>query len=64
MEIFYFTLIGAALYLSSDWILDRIETKRGSRFANRSVIFFVIILSLSMVVFAGMRALTESPMVN
>ncbi len=47
----YFTLVGIGLYFFSDWILDRIETARGARFENRSVIFFVIILVLALVSF-------------
>ena len=46
VEIVYFTLVGIGLYFASDWILDRLETRRGSRFENRSIIFFVIILVL------------------
>ena len=51
VEIVYFTLVGIGLYIASDWILDRIETMRGSRFENRSVIFFVIILVLAVASF-------------
>lgn len=51
VEIVYFTLVGIGLYFASDWILDRIETRRGSRFENRSIIFFVIILVLALVSF-------------
>ncbi|MGA9031602.1 MAG: hypothetical protein WB402_03695 [Sulfuricaulis sp.] len=51
MEIVYFTLVGIGLYFASDWTLDRLETKRGSRFENRSIIFFVIILVLAFVSF-------------
>ena len=51
VEIVYFTLVGIGLYFASDWILDRLETKRGSRFENRSIIFFVIILVLAFVSF-------------
>ena len=51
MEIIYFTLVGIGLYFASDWILDRIETKRGSRFEYRAIIFFVIILVLAFVSF-------------
>lgn len=47
----YFTLVGIGLYFFSDWILDRIEAARGTRFENRSVIFFVIILVLALVSF-------------
>ena len=51
VEIVYFTLVGIGLYFASDWILDRIETKRGSRFEYRAIIFFVIILVLAFVSF-------------
>jgi len=49
--IVYFTLVGIGLYFASDWILERLETRRGSRFENRSIIFFVIILVLAFVSF-------------
>lgn len=51
MEIVYFTLVGIGLYFFSDWLLDRIETARGRRFENRSVIFFAIILVLAVASF-------------
>jgi len=51
VEIIYFTLAGIGLYFASDWILERIETARGKRFENRSVIFFVIILALALISF-------------
>ncbi len=51
VEIVYFTLVGIGLYFASDWILDRIETMRGSRLENRSIIFFAIILVLALVSF-------------
>ncbi|NGZ06811.1 MAG: hypothetical protein G8237_10690 [Magnetococcales bacterium] len=61
MELLYFTIIGGALYLISERILARIEQARGSLLPQRSLIFFVIIFSLSMATFAGIRALTEPP---
>lgn len=51
MEIVYFTLVGIGLYFAADWMLDRIESARGNRFENRSVIFFVIILVLALSTF-------------
>jgi predicted PurR-regulated permease PerM len=47
-----YTVAGLALYFLSDWILNRIEVRRGQRFENRSVVFFVIILALAVVVFS------------
>jgi hypothetical protein len=43
--------MGIGLYFASDWILERIETRRGSRFEYRSIIFFIIILVLALVSF-------------
>jgi hypothetical protein len=51
MEIVWFTLVGIGLYLFADWLLDRIESARGKRFEYRSIIFFVIILSLAVLTF-------------
>lgn len=51
MEIIYFTVLAVLLYLLSDWILNRIEIRRGERLKNRSLIFFAIILVLSVVLF-------------
>jgi len=46
-----FMLAGIVLYFVADEILNRIEIYRGKRLNNRSIIFFIIILSLSMIAF-------------
>ncbi len=51
MEIIYFTVAGIFLYFFSDWVLERFEAMAGRRFEYRSLIFFVIILVLSMSLF-------------
>ncbi|MDM8565491.1 hypothetical protein QUF74_07545 [Candidatus Halobeggiatoa sp. HSG11] len=51
-EMISFMLAGIILYFVSDEILNRIEIYQGKRLKNRSVIFFVIILVLSMGSFA------------
>jgi len=51
MEMLYFTVAAVLLYLVSDWILNRIEIRRGERFEHRTLIFFAIILVLSLVFF-------------
>lgn len=51
MEIVYFTVVGIGLYFFSDWLLDQIERLRGRRFAQREVVFFVIILVLAVASF-------------
>ena len=51
MEVIYYTIVAAGLYLMSDRLLDYIETSRGGRFKYRSVVFFVIILVLAFITF-------------
>ena len=51
MEVVYYTLIAAILYLASDWLLDRIEISMGKRLKYRSVVFFFIILGLAFITF-------------
>ena len=51
VELVAYTIAGVLLYWVSDWILNQIEIRRGERFPNRSLIFFVIILVLALGVF-------------
>jgi predicted PurR-regulated permease PerM len=51
MEMLYYTVAAIFLYVVSDWILNRIEIRRGARFENRSLVFFAIILVLSVALF-------------
>jgi len=51
MEMVYFTVAAVVLYVVSDWILNQIEIKHGARLDNRSLIFFVIIGTLSVISF-------------
>lgn len=55
LEVIYYTMVAAGLYFMSDWILNRIEILRGERFNNRSVIFFLIILTLAIISFSIMK---------
>ena len=52
MNAILFTIVGAALYLLSDWLLQRVEATAGRRFEHRSLIFFVILLSLALTSFS------------
>ncbi len=48
MQYLYYTVAAIALYFISDWILLRIEAARDKPFgAQRSLVFFVIILVLA-----------------
>ena len=57
MDLVYFTLVAIGLYFGADWLLDFIERKRGTRFENRQIVFFSIILPLALLTFWLMRAL-------
>lgn len=59
MGYLYYTLIGIALYLISDQLLDRLETAYGKRFKYRSLVFFAIITILAMIT-AQMFALYDN----
>jgi len=45
----YYTLGAIVLYGATSWLLDRIEQLRGKRFAQRNVIFFLILFILAMI---------------
>ncbi|MCP4411007.1 MAG: hypothetical protein GY808_00300 [Gammaproteobacteria bacterium] len=51
MQIILFTLVAAALYVVSDSIVKAIEKHRGEVLPNRSIIFFIIIMTLALVTF-------------
>jgi len=51
MEIVIFTLNAIFVYLFSDWIIRKLEEKRGAVLKNRQVVFFVVFLVLVMLTF-------------
>jgi len=55
MQIVYFTLVGIAAYLAADWILNRIEIRRGKRFEYRSLIFFFLLLGIALAAFQAIN---------
>jgi len=61
LQIVYFTLVAALLYLASNWIVDRIEVAAGRRLEYRSLLFFVILMSLALSSFYLIRAYTGNP---
>ena len=48
MEIVYFTIVAIILYFAADWLLERVEVAAGRRLEHRSLIFFVILLTLAL----------------
>lgn len=59
MQIILFTLVAIFLYLFSDWLLRQIEIRRGAPFKNRSIIYFIIILVLTLGTFELMQYLLQ-----
>jgi hypothetical protein len=51
METLYFLAVGIALYFGADWVLNRVERARGARFEHRDLIYFGIILVLTLATF-------------
>ena len=58
MDALWFTAVAVALYFGADRLLDWIERRRGTRFANRQLAFFAIILPLALAAFWLIRQLT------
>ena len=48
MSIVYFTIVAIILYVTADWLLERVEVAAGRRLKNRSLIFFVILATLAL----------------
>ena len=55
MEMLYFTLTAIFLYVTGDWILDRIEIAAGRRLEYRNLVFFVILFAMAITSFALIR---------
>ena len=58
MSIVYVTLVAAILYLFSDWVLQRVEILAGRRLEHRSLVFFGILLALSLTSFSVIGSFT------
>ena len=57
VELVAYTLAGIILYFGSDWILQQMENAAGRKFENRNLVFFAIILILTLSSFAIIRLL-------
>jgi len=55
MQSVLFLLLAIALYFASDRLLLQLEARAGRRFDQRTLVFFAILLSLSLVAFALVR---------
>ena len=56
----YFLVVAVVLYFVADRILEFIEVRRGTRFEQRTIVFFFILLTLALVTFAVIQRLQGS----
>lgn len=67
MEIVIFTVVGIALYLVTGQVLALLEKLHGEPLPQRNIVFFVIIMALSLSAFSLLRTVFgdgESPQHN
>jgi len=64
MAYLYYTITAVILYIFSDWILNQIERSMGKRLKYRSVVFFVIIMTLSLTSFDLINRIVGDPPQN
>lgn len=57
MDLVYFVITAAVLYLAADRLLDALERRAGRRFEQRSLVFFALLLAMALVAFASIRQL-------
>ncbi len=54
-----YVLAGILLYLAADWLLRRIEARAGRILEYRTLLFFGLLATLSLISFALIRALLQ-----
>jgi hypothetical protein len=57
MEIILFTVVGIVLYVVTGQLLAMLEKLHGDPLPQRNIVFFVIILALSLPTFSVLRSL-------
>jgi len=56
-DLILFSLNAIVVYLLADWILRRVERKRGAVMKQRQIVFFLIFLALALLSFSLLRTL-------
>ena len=64
VEAVYFTVTGIVLYLVADRLVDLVERRAGRVLEHRTLLFFVLLLSLALVTFAAIRWFLPPPADN
>ena len=61
MQFVLFTILGMALYLVSDRVVQALERRAGRVFEHRTLVFFAILLALALVTFAAVQRVAPGP---
>ena len=61
MQFVLFTILGIALYLVSDRVVQALERRAGRVFEHRTLVFFAILLALALVTFAAVQRVAPVP---
>lgn len=61
MQALFFTVVAIALYLFANWTLAIMERRRGAPFADRSLVFFAILLVSALVTFKIIQIVAGEP---
>jgi hypothetical protein len=61
MQFVLFTILGIALYLVSDRVVQAMERRAGRVFEHRTLVFFAILLAFAVVAFAAVRKFAPGP---
>ena len=64
MEAVYFTVTGIVLYLVADRLVVLIERRAGRVLEHRTLLFFVLLLSMALAAFALIRQFLPAPAGN
>lgn len=64
IEAVYYTVTGIVLYLVADWIVRTLEARAGRLFEHRTLVFFVLLLTMALVSFAAIRRLAPAAIEN
>ena len=60
-DLVLFSLNAIVIYLVSDWLVRLVEKRRGAVLKQRSVLFFVIFLTLALISFRLLKMLLGAP---
>ena len=64
IDILLFTLNAIIIYLLADWVISKLEKRKGQVLKNRQAVFFVVFLALALISFNLLPMLLTSLQVS